>query len=315
VSTVYIRFALPVPDLEPGSPLSRAPWLERLLARADAGAAGSDWRAEAFRVLSSEAPPAIGPTGLIATREPGAPRGPGAEGSACLFAATPVHYEAAMTHVRLPPGGVLALTPAVATELALEFNRVFAEGGQTLFAGRDGSLYCGLAQTIDVPTADPERVAGRDIGEWLPTGPRGARLRGLMSEIEMWLFEHALNRRRADAREPSISGLWLWGGGAPLSALPRVQGWVAGRDALFSAWADEAADASAGAGVAVLDAVPGTAAWGPAERRWIAPALDGLRAGRHTRVILSAGERHYSLSARSRWRWWRRPRPWWEYFA
>jgi hypothetical protein len=324
VSTVYIRFPAPPADREPTSALCRAPLLEGLLARADSSAESETWRADAFRVLSAEPLPAIGPVGLCAAQVGSA------AGCACVYVATPVHYAATMTDVRMPPTGVLSLPAGAAAGLADDFNRVFAEGGQALHAARDGALYCTLAQEVVATTADPARALGRDIGAWLPTGAQGARLRRLMSEIEMWLFDHALNRRRLAAGEPPISGLWLWGGGPPIDALPQLRGWVAGRDALFSAWSGEvanavdvagavdaawAADPREGPGVAVLAEVPGSSDWNSVEARWILPAVRRLRANGQASVVLSAGMRRYSLSGRSRWRWWRRPRPWWEYFA
>jgi hypothetical protein len=318
VSTVYIRFPAPPADREPTSKLCRSPLLEGWLARADSSAECEAWRADAFRVLSAEPLPAIGPVRLFAAQVGGA------SGCACVYVATPVHYQATMTDVRMPQTGVLSLPAASAAGLAEDFNRVFAQGGQTLHAARDGALYCTLAEDVAATTADPARALGRAIGAWLPTGAQGARLRGLMSEIEMWLFDHALNRRRLAVGEPPISGLWLWGGGPPVLTLPRLRGWVVGRDALFSAWSDHAAntantagasDTGEGPGVAVLEEVPGSPAWDSVEARWIVPAVRGLRANGQARVVLSAGMRRYSLSGRSRWRWWRRPRPWWEYFA
>lgn len=38
----------------------------------------------------------------------------------------------------------------------------------------------------------------------------------------MWLHEHPINTRRIRAGQPPISTLWLWGGGAPLSAAQSV---------------------------------------------------------------------------------------------
>lgn len=309
MSTVYIRFPAPLPDPPSDPSLCRAPLLEGLLARADSNTASETWRADAFRALCAEVPPAIAPLGLLAAEVRGT------EAWASAYVATPVHYQAAMTHVRMPPGGVLGLTDAAARELADDFNRVFVAGGQRLHAARDGALYCTFARSVEARTTDPTMALGRDIGAWLPMGGNSALLRGLMSEIEMWLFDHALNQRRVAAGEPPISGLWLWGGGPPIATLPRLEGWVAGRDALFSTWSDDAADPRASPGVAILDALPGTPEWQRAEARWIVPAVQALRANRRARVVLSAGERAYSLSARSRWRWWRRPKAWWEYFA
>jgi hypothetical protein len=309
VSTVYIRFPAPPPDPQRDPSLCRAPLLEGLLARADSSAVSEAWRADAFGALSAEAQPAIASVGMCAASLDRA------EEWACAYVATPVSYQAAMTHVRMPPGGVLSLPAAAATLLAADFNRVFTDGGQRLHAARDGALYCTFASHVEAETTDPATALGGDIGAWLPRGGQGALLRGLMSEIEMWLFDHALNERRVAAGEPPISGLWLWGGGPPIPALPRLEGWVAGRDALFSAWSDEAADPRAGPGVAILDCMPGSLEWQRVEARWIVPAVQALRANRRARVVLSAGVRRYSLSARSRWRWWRRPKAWWEYFA
>jgi hypothetical protein len=184
-----------------GATLNRAPRLEALLARADSSAESEAWRADAFRVVSADPLPAIGAAGLLATG------GPDPEACACAYVATPVYYEAAMTYVRMPPHGVISLTAAAAAELAADFNRVFRDGGQRLQAARDGALYCTFARPIEAQTADPMRVAGRDIGPWLPTGGQSAALRALMSEIEMWLFDHPLNQRRAAQRVVAL-GRW-----------------------------------------------------------------------------------------------------------
>jgi hypothetical protein len=137
-----------------------------------------------------------------------------------------------------------------------------------------------------------------------------------MSEIEMWLHEHALNAQRTARGELPISGLWLWGGGSTLAELAPLPIWIGGRDPLFSAWSTRPVlQASTGSGIVVLDAAPGSAAWPDAEALWLLPALRDLALGQIAALELSAGARRYSLSARWRWRWWRRSRPWWESFA
>ncbi|HMD74759.1 MAG TPA: hypothetical protein VKG05_12930, partial [Steroidobacteraceae bacterium] len=61
--------------------------------------------------------------------------------------------------------------------------------------------------------------------------------------------------------------------------------------------------------------LPGSDAWRAAEVSWIVPALDSLRTRRIESLELSAGGRRYRLTARWRWRLWRRSRPWWEFFT
>jgi hypothetical protein len=316
VSTQYFRF------LSRSAEPRRSAFLEQLLARADAARLVSDWRAEAFRVIAPQALwPGVAPAALCAdgaavdasavdaTAVDATTVGAAAAAWVCL--ATPVHYVADMTSVRMPHGGILSLQQADAETLTLDFNRVWNGSGIRLVAGGSARLYGIFEQTLNVATRDPQDVLERHIEEYLPAGADAPRLRQLMSEIEMWLFEHEINSRRAGVGAPRVSGLWLWGGGAPLASLPRVQGWAAGDDAFFSAFKGEKSDS----GVIVVPQAPGEAGWHDVESRWLKPAAALLRAGRLSRLDMSAGERCFTLSARAVRRFWRRRKPWWEFFA
>jgi len=290
----------------------RCALLERLLAGAGAPAAVGDWRAAAFNVIAPTVPmPGIGAAALCA-------EGGVAVGST-IFLATPVHYVAELNNVRLPVDGILTLSQPEAVALAADFNRVWQGAGMRLLAGRCAALYCAIDEPIAAATCDPEHVLGRHIAEGMPTGGGAAPLRRLMSEIEMWLFEHAVNQTRRAHASPELSGLWLWGGGPSLDALPAVDGWTAGDDPLFKSFgarglSEHAARARAAPAVLVISAEPGTDQWREAESRWLLPSVADLRAGRIGRIQLSAGNLGFSIRARWRWRFVRR-RPWWESFA
>ena len=310
-----------------GSP-QRAPLLERLLARADTPTVVTDWRADAFRLIAPQsAMPGVGAAALCAEQ--------GLIDAASVFIATPVHYLAEMSNVRLAAHGILSLSRAEADALAADFNRVWHDAGIRLVCGRSQTpqtprapdLFCVTDRVLDAVTRDPEDVLDRHIEDYLPAGPDAPRLRRLMSEIEMWLFEHAVNRTRLADAAPAVNGLWLWGGGPALASLPPVQGWLAGKDPFVTAFGTQpglpnAAKTASGAhrvsvpasGVVVIDAEPGTDAWRDAESRWLGRSFADLRAGRIARLDLSAGDRCYSLRGRWNWRPWRRRRPWWEFF-
>lgn len=304
LSTVYIRFAA-----RPPLTLVRAPLLERLLARADAEACEEDWRARAFRIIAPQAPmPAIATAALRGHSQ-------GRIGAWALVA-SPVHLVAGMSSVSMAVDGILDLEPAEADLLVADFNRVFDGAGVRLVRGGTAPLLCLFDAPLCATTIDPEEVLGQDIGEFLPHGADSARLRRLMSEIEMWLFRHAVNERRSASAVPAISGLWLWGGGASDSPLPAVQGWAVGGDPLFAAFAGPAHfTGTCGSGVAVITDWPGSAGWRHAEQNWLAPAAGELRSGRLKRLDLSAGRHCFSVGARGVLRFWRRPRPWWESFG
>lgn len=302
MSIVYFRFPAEVPAAP-----ERAPLLERMLARADARTRVTDWRSRAYRVVAAGAGvmPGVAPLAIGAEF--------GAVGAACAYVATPVHYVATMSSVRLAEGGILKFNHAEAAELASEFNREFVGAGMQLLAGASGSLFAVFDQALYADARDPEDAAGREIWDYLPTGPDSPALRRRMSEIEMWLFEHVINRARVARGALPVNGLWLWGGGPVLERAPAIGGWTAGNDPLFGAFprASEFA-AGRGSGVVVIDAVPGTPAWRDVESRWLLPAADLLRAGGLSELELSAAQYCFRVSARWSRRIWRRTRPWWE---
>jgi hypothetical protein len=235
----------------------------------------------------------------------------------------------------MPDDGLVELRPDEAGALASDFNQTFADAGLRLWVARSAVLVCVFHGALEVTTHDPEAVAGHDLFEFQPAGPDAPRLRRLMSEIEMWLFDHPLNRARTAAGRQPVTGLWLWGGGATIPApavaagpaapavpaaharplLPTVRGWTAGHDPLFAAFGEATRfPTEAGPGVVVCTDQPGSAAWADVEQRWLAPAAVALHAGRISRLDLSAGERRFSVGRGPNLRFWRRPRPWWESF-
>lgn len=229
--------------------------------------------------------------------------------------ATPVHFIAGISAVSMPPDGRLTLSAADAAALAADFNRVFAGAEARLVVGRAAVLLCVFDRPFEVATHDPDTMAGRDVFAFQAAGPDAAHLRRLMSEMEMWLFEHELNRARVATALRPISGLWLWGGGSLTSGPPTVQGWTAGQDPFFAAFGDQAQfPPVAGAGVVVCDDQPGSSTWIEVERDWLEPAVTALRARRIQQIDLSSGARRWRVDTVQNWRFWRRPRPWWEYF-
>jgi hypothetical protein len=298
VSSQYFRFAV-----RGSSEPRRSALLEQLVARSEPSPKG-DWRADAFRVIAPQAAcmPAVAAAALCADR------GPTEAAWVCL--ASPVFYVAETSNVRMSAECIL-LAQADAEALALHFDREWKDAGVRMSCGRSGRLYCLFDRALDVTTSDPKDAQGLHIEEYLPTGADAPRLRRLMSEIEMWLFTHDLNGRRAAEGNLTVSGLWLWGGGAPLNAMPEIQGWVAGEDVFFGAFTG----GKTGGGVIIAPEVPGSDEWPQAESRWLKPAVAQLRAGRISHLYISAAERCYCLTAGHVRRFWRRGKPWWESFA
>jgi hypothetical protein len=306
LSILYFRFPARRSD---GA--QRSPMLERLVARAGDPSRIEDWRLEAFRVI---APGAQRLPSIAAAIVPEV--GSGADPAAWVCIATPVYLSAGMRSVTMAADGILNLAPGEAAALSADFNRVFAGAGVRLLAGRGALLSCLFDDRIEAVTRDPEEVAGNDVFGFQPTGPDGARLRRLMSEMEMWLFDHPVNRARSSQERQPVTGLWLWGGGPTGEILPPVRGWCAGQDPFFAAFGSEHEyPRAAGGGVVVCAEQPGSNEWLDVERRWLVPAAAALGSGRLKRLDLSAADRRFSVGKGPNLRFWRRPRPWWESYG
>ena len=285
--------------------------VERLIARAGDPSRVEDWRGEAFRII---APGAQHLPSVAATIVHELGLGPDRAAWACL--ATPVHFMAGMRSVTMAADGILSLAQGEAVALSEDFNRVFGGAGVRLSVGRGALLACLFEDRIDAITRDPEEAAGNDVFGFQPAGPDGARLRRLMSEMEMWLFDHPMNRARSSRELRAVTGLWLWGGGPTGEPLPPVQGWCAGQDPFFTAFGSEHEyQRAAGPGVVVCAEQPGSNEWLEVERRWLVPAVAELGSGRLKRLDLSAAGRRFSVGKGPNLRFWRRPRPWWESYG
>jgi hypothetical protein len=302
VATRYLRFKSRY-NAEP----QRVPLLEKLLARADARSLRDDWRADAFLALEPSGPaPGLAAAAYLSGR------GSAAGTLDCRWRglATPVHYLAEMSNVRLAADGVLKLQAEEAELLARDFARTWDDSEFRLEA-LGALLFCGCRTALLANQSDPERALGRYIHEFLPTGQDAPALKRLMSEMEIWLFDHEVNVQRRARALPTVSALWLWGGAAPLGSLPATSAGAAGEDVFFSAFA---AKKGRPENVMVVQDEPGAGTWNAAPARWLHAALEDLRRGVITRLDLSSGAWRFEVTRRWRSRIFRKSKPWWEYF-
>lgn len=314
--------------------LPRLPHLEGLLSRAT-HAVLPDWRGWLRQRVAG---PSLSPAATVAAAW-GLPTDPTRQ----YWLATPVHLFAGLDSVRLHPQGLLRLRDVEQQRLVSDFARVFADSPWRLMAhDRRELLLAGPA--LSAGGADPATLLGADPSAGLPQGADAATLRRLGSEIELWLYEHALNLERQREALLPVTALWLWGSApasaaparaagtaatAPRAALPRLAGEDTYVEALWqlcetpssakppSATAltpEEALRASHGA--VMLQRVcepPGLmAALEQLEHRWCVPVRSALRLRRLSALYLLTGTQLHTVSCASLARLWRTRRPWWE---
>jgi hypothetical protein len=306
--------------------------LETCLSRADRSELDSGWRGW---LAASAAPSEL--SGLSLAVAVGAAFRRGAitkPESTGYWLATPVHYFAGLDSIHLHPFGLLPLNTDEQQMLAADFARVFSDSPWRLeLLGQRELLLAG--PPIETCAADPSLFLGNDPSAGLPRGDGAGALRRLGSEIEMWLYEHPVNRSRQSGGELPVTTLWFWGSQPPklpatFTKLTRAQ--LFGSDvyaqALWQLQSRQALGLSAALdeinGVPIRlasDTVVLYPCWPHGgmveglmrfEQQWLRPSLRALRQRRLSRVRIIAGSNIFSCSMLHGSRFWRRTAAWWE---
>jgi hypothetical protein len=140
--------------------------------------------------------------------------------------ADPVHLRLDRDHLLLYDARHLGLTQVESEALVALFNAHFAADGLTLVAPRPQRWYLRLCEAPGLGTRPLDLVVGRSVAPFLPAGEDARRWMRLLNEAQMLFSQADSNRLREAEGRPTVSGIWLWGGGA-LSSLqtqprPRV---------------------------------------------------------------------------------------------
>ena len=108
--------------------------------------------------------------------------------------------------------------------------------GTTQFRKPGRSAYLISSEPMPTSSISPGPLHGLRPDAFLPEGPGAYSFHRLNSELQMLLHDHPVNRRRVAAGLPTISGLWIWGGGTPPTKVPRALPMLFGDDPLFSGY-------------------------------------------------------------------------------
>lgn len=300
------------------------------------------WRSWLARSVGRADLAAVAPACIAA-----AAAGAAQHASGTRWIATPLHLRASGTRSHLEHRGILRLPPEELAALVAAFRDSFASSGFGLTALCSGEFLLETPGVEAVPTTEPARWTGGDVGEVLPRGRSAAQLRRFLSEVEMWLHGQELNEARARRGEPAVTTLWPWGAeGQTLPPEPRATPGAArepppafGSDAwLRGLWQigsgvcrplpeklEDIAASARGSGAVLLaemaqelrcdaSATPADA-MARLDARFVSPALEALRRGEVDGVTVIANDLRLHVQRRSHLRLWRRARAGLESFA
>jgi hypothetical protein len=139
-----------------------------------------------------------------------------------VLAATPVTLVAGRDNVLLA-GRIDDLDRDDAVALIALLNRHFAADAIAFAAPRPSTWFVRSGKTPALHTSPLDAALGRAIYRHLPRGADATTWQRWQDEIQMLLYDHAVNQAREAQGKAPFTGVWLWGGGRLADvALPPV---------------------------------------------------------------------------------------------
>ena len=193
-----------------------------------------------------------------------------------------------------------------------------------------GGRYLVEFKTLDAPTHYPHilSVLGKTANPYIEQTRQDLDWYRLVNEMQMFLYQHDVNRERAARGELPINSLWFWGGGVPSGPPAGETGWYCD-DALLNRLAENRG-LSPAALERVADEPPSTSAVVvdlrllemlktgaetgleavllDVDRHLLQPLLEAARAHRRPLLLRAGYKFDFYLSPSSGWKFWRPPR-------
>ncbi len=132
----------------------------------------------------------------------------GLPGGAWAFI-TPCHWHVGSKHAAMGGMRLPAFSESDSRTLLAAMLPYFTEDGIDLHYWQP---HCWLARSDlfdGLATAALERVVGRDVQTWLPSGPKASTVQRLQAEMQMLLYHHPLNDERAAQGLVPVNSFWL----------------------------------------------------------------------------------------------------------
>ena len=240
-----------------------------------------------------------------------------------MAAADPVYLEPRLDHLCLYAIRGHDIAAAELRDIFDYLQTTLGDDQRYAFARLGRLAYLRGEEPLVTAALSPDAIDGLEPDEFMPSGDAAATHDLLLSELQMALHDHEVNRQRAASGKRSVNSIWLWGGGTapeqnarqipPLFADdPLFRGYwnsCAGQVATWTEEFDACLNAAPNGFVAV---VPDDA--GQSQPELMASCLENLRAilrrGDLQRVtLLFRDGLEINIEKRDAWRFWRKVSP------
>lgn len=232
--------------------------------------------------------------------------------------ATPMHFAAGLNDLRATPlRGEQGMSDEEAERLKTMLGSALEAEGFTMIADGQGNWLLRSVRALDASMSSPH-AASMGLEASMPRGADAALLKRLMTELQMLLHEHPVNRVRVREGRPEINAIWLHGGGSAGAVQSRTLPAAFGDDPFLRgvyALHGAAAPAPIRDGSQIVQAASARSlasiqarTLDELESRWLVPLLTALRSGALQTLDLVLDHWRISLERRALLKFWRGPK-------
>jgi len=252
--------------------------------------------------------------------------------SAYCLRADPVHLRADTRGLILFDAATFPFDDDESKALADALTTLLADDGWQLLRGDRRRWYLLGDDPGDLHTTALSGLRGKPVSGRLARGKQAVQWEQRCNELQMLMYSHPVNQRRAERGQPVINGIWIWGGGrlpetmtaAPFTQVFSHKACVRGL-ALHSGTACEPLPERLdslldriqdGRLLLVLDGLDSAAAYEDLQqwntvleryaRDWFDPLCAALAGRRlHSLELLPLNGRAYRMQPAQRWQFWK----------
>jgi hypothetical protein len=176
-----------------------------------------------------------------------------------MAAADPVYLEPRLDHLCLYALRGDDISAADIRDLFNYLQETLGDDERYSFARLGRLAYLRGDEQVATAGMSPDAIDGCEPDKFMPAGDGAATHDLLLSELQMALHDHEVNRRRVASGKRAVNSIWLWGGGTAPDTEARLIPPLFSDDPLFRGyWAscDGEIDTWKGNFAACLDAAP-----------------------------------------------------------
>lgn len=148
-----------------------------------------------------------------------------------LLLAQPIHLSLQRDSFALE--GLIQLTATEYDTLTALFNQFFAQDQLTFISSVTRQYwFLHSSQPWQLQTHLVQTVLQQNIQRQMPTGADAQRLRSIMNQLQMLLYDHPINQQRVQQGLPEVNSLWF-SGASTVQSLPTITASALLASALF----------------------------------------------------------------------------------